>query len=210
MDLIGYEPRLSACGCKGFCNTTSGVVVRALSYPETSGFATSVSVLTLPSLSATPSRFPLGCLPPYDGLISLALQNRSRSCDTTPVRDLHSLSPLPGLDPLTGPAVSLSPSTLPGSEQSERVEQSIAAPSARCGVANPTRGTTLRRKLRPHWRCGRCRSGGPTCPCGRVYSAAWRAARWVLFHGKPMAQAAERACCAHGFARAITACPISL
>lgn len=49
--------------------------------------------------------------------------------------------------PSRGQPSSLSPSTLPLSEQSERVEQSVPALSPRCGVANPTRGTTLRRKL---------------------------------------------------------------
>ncbi len=79
-----------------------------------------------------------------------------------------------------GRPYSSSPSTSANRRKSERVERSIAASSALCDVANPTGGTTLRQKLDPRRRRESYRSGGPMCPFGRVYSAAWRAARWSL------------------------------
>jgi hypothetical protein len=95
---IGCEPRLGACGCVGLCNAPSGGAVRALSYPETSGFP-DASLRPYQPCSAEPvSLFPI------HRLLPLAVH-------TTPVRDLHSLSLMSGPDPLARPAVSSSPST---------------------------------------------------------------------------------------------------
>ena len=102
---------------------------------------------------------------------------------------------MPGPDSLSGPAMSSSPEHLgEDCQRHERVERSIAAPSALSGVANRIGGTTLRRKLDSRWRRESCRSGGPTCPCGRVCSAAWRAARWGLSLVWRLHRAARRAC----------------
>jgi hypothetical protein len=103
-----------------------------------------------------------------------------RCCHTAPVRDFYSLSHMSGPNPLARSAVFSSPSTSAACRRTERVERSIPTPSSRSDVASPIRGTTLRRKLGPRWRREPYRSGGPMCPFGRLYSAAWRAARWSL------------------------------
>ena len=141
-----------------------------MSYPEVSGFSEYRAFQLSPRAPAAS----------HCGRISLALQNRFHCCHMAPVRDFHSLSFMSGPNPLARSSVSSSPSTSAACRRTERVERSVAAPSSRSDVASPIRGTTLRRKLGPRWRREPYRSGGPTCPFGRVYSAAWRAAQWGL------------------------------
>ena len=105
-DLIGYEPRLSACGCGSLCNAPSSGAIRALSYPETSGFPECRAVQVSP-------RAPAAFLRPRQPSSADGL----RCCHAPPAREFHSLSLMPGPNPLARPAVSLSPSTAAASAE---------------------------------------------------------------------------------------------
>jgi len=81
MDLIGYEPRLRACGCVDLCNAPSSGAIRALSYPETWSF------LQCRVFQVSP-RTPAASLPPHQPCSA----ERVVRLPYTPRARLHSLS----------------------------------------------------------------------------------------------------------------------